>query len=122
MPGLCMICTNIFPCLLDNAPNHDYIVGWLDTMHGGKSLGRGQIHAANYLHGNEDPNPQETMKLKNQILPPRIFGVFPKSILYLFMIAICEQSGLVGSQHSEVYCLASQTYFPPVSCGISFPA
>lgn len=71
--------------LLDNAPNYDYIVGWMDTTHGGKTLGRGQIHAANYLHGNEDPNPQETMKLSNQILPPRIFGVFPKSILYLFM-------------------------------------
>ncbi|RPJ49746.1 MAG: FAD-binding oxidoreductase, partial [Methanobacteriota archaeon] len=61
--------------LLDNAPNYDYIVGWLDTMTGGKSLGRGQIHAANYLHGIEDPNPQKTMQLSNQILPPRIFGV-----------------------------------------------
>lgn len=71
--------------LLDHAPNYDYIVGWMDTTHGGKTLGRGQIHAANYLHGDEDPNPQETMKLSNQILPPRIFGVFPKSILYLFM-------------------------------------
>jgi decaprenylphospho-beta-D-ribofuranose 2-oxidase len=71
--------------LLDGAPDHDYIVGWMDTMNGGKSLGRGQIHAADYLHGNEDPNPQETIKLKYQVLPPYIFGVFPKSILYLFM-------------------------------------
>jgi FAD/FMN-containing dehydrogenase len=71
--------------LLDHAPDYDYIVGWMDTTHGGKTLGRGQIHAASYLHGGDDPNPQETMRLENQILPPRIFGVFPKSILYMFM-------------------------------------
>ena len=57
-----------------------------------RSLGRGQIHAANYLHGNEDPNPQETMKVSNQILPPRIFGVFPKSILHYVHDPVCEQS------------------------------
>jgi len=71
--------------LLDKAPNHDYTVGWMDTMNGGQSLGRGQIHAANYLHGDDDPDPQKTMRLDQQILPPRIFGVFPKSILYMFM-------------------------------------
>ena len=79
--------------LLDNAPNYDYIVGWLDTTNGGKSLGRGQIHAANYLHGNEDPDPQKTMQLNNQVLPSRIFGVFPKSILYLFMIPFANNVG-----------------------------
>ena len=79
--------------LLDKAPHHDYIVGWMDTMNGGKSLGRGQIHAANYLHGNEDPHPQQTMKLENQILPPRIFGVFPKSSLYLFMMPFANNLG-----------------------------
>ena len=79
--------------LLDHAPNYDYIVGWMDTMNGGKSLGRGQIHAANYLHGNEDPDPQKTMRLNNQVLPPRIFGVFPKSILYLFMIPFANNLG-----------------------------
>ena len=82
--------------LLDKAPHHDYTVGWMDTTHGGKSLGRGQIHAANYLHGNEDPNPPKTMQLNNQVLPPRIFGVFPKSILYLFMIPFANNLGWSG--------------------------
>jgi len=82
--------------LLDKAPNYDYVVGWLDTMNGGKSLGRGQIHAANYLHGNEDPNPQKTMQLNSQILPPRIFGVFPKSNLYLFMRPFVNNLGWWG--------------------------
>ena len=82
--------------LLEHAPSYDYIVGWLDTTHGGKSLGRGQIHAANYLHGKEDPDPQQTMQLNNQILPPRIFGVFPKSILYLFMRPFVNNLGWWG--------------------------
>jgi hypothetical protein len=79
--------------ILDHAPGHDYIVGWMDTMNGGKILGRGQIHAAHYLHGNEDPNPEKTMRLNNQVLPSHIFGVFPKSILYLFMIPFANDLG-----------------------------
>ena len=79
--------------LLDQAPHHDYIVGWMDTMNGGTSLGRGQIHAADYVHGDEDPNPQKTMQLSNQVLPPRIFGVFPKSILYIFMRPFANNLG-----------------------------
>src|SRR6266496_5322881 len=79
--------------ILEKAPHFDYTVGWMDTMNGGKSLGRGQIHAANYLHGNEDPNPRKTMQLNNQILPPRIFGVFPKSILYIFMMPFANNLG-----------------------------
>lgn len=79
--------------LVDQAPHHDYIVGWMDTMNGGTSLGRGQIHAADYVHGDEDPNPQKTMQLNNQVLPPRIFGVFPKSILYIFMRPFANNLG-----------------------------
>lgn len=79
--------------LHDGAPGNDYIVGWLDTFAGGRSLGRGQIHAARYLHEGEDPNPRTTMQLKNQILPPRIFGVFPKSILHYFMAPFANNLG-----------------------------
>lgn len=79
--------------LQDGAPNNDYIVGWLDTFASGHSLGRGQIHAARYLHEGEDPKPQETMKLKNQILPPYIFGVFPKAWLYQFMKPFANNLG-----------------------------
>ncbi len=82
--------------LQDGAPNADYIVGWLDTMNGGKSLGRGQIHAAHHIHEGEDPNPQKTMKLENQILPPYIFGVFPKSMLYVFMRPFVNNLGWWG--------------------------
>ena len=100
--------------LFENAPKYDYIVGWLDTMHGGKSLGRGQIHAANYLHGREDPNPQVTMQLKNQVLPPRIFGVFPKSILYLFMMPFANNLGWWGvSTAKYIASLRKHTFRQP---------
>jgi FAD/FMN-containing dehydrogenase len=89
--------------LLAKAPDHDYIVGWMDTMNGGKSLGRGQIHAADYLHDNADPNPRQTMQLSNQVLPPRIFGVFPKSILYLFMRPFANNLGWWGVNTAKYF-------------------
>ena len=79
--------------LLANAPDCDYIVGWLDCMVSGKALGRGQIHAARYLRDGEDPNARETMQLKNQVLPARIMGIFPKSILYVFMRPFANNLG-----------------------------
>ena len=71
--------------LLENAPNYDYVVGWLDATTGGRALGRGQTHSARYLQEGEDPQAEKTMSMKNQVLPARILGVFPKSIVYVFM-------------------------------------
>lgn len=82
--------------LLENAPHYDYIVGWLDTVQGGKNLGRGQIHAANNLKEGEDPNAHETMKLSYQHLPDRLFGVMPKSMLHYFMNPFLNNLGVWG--------------------------
>ena len=71
--------------LLEHAPHYDYIVGWLDTTASGQNIGRGQIHAANNLKEGEDPNASQTLRLENQSLPPRLFGVMPKSLLHYFM-------------------------------------
>jgi len=79
--------------LLENAPNYDYIVGWLDTFASGKSLGRGQIHASRNLQEGEDPKAQETMKLSYQHLPDRLFGVMPKSLLHYFMTPLVNNFG-----------------------------
>ena len=76
----------------DNAPSYDYIVGWLDTI----TIGHGQIHATNYLHEGDDPNPQETIKLENQNLPSRLFGVMPKSLLHYFMTPFVNDLGWWG--------------------------
>jgi decaprenylphospho-beta-D-ribofuranose 2-oxidase len=79
--------------LLEHAPDHDYIVGWLDTFARGKSLGRGQIHAANSLKEGEDSNAHATMQLSYQHLPDRLFGVMPKSLLHHFMNPFVNNMG-----------------------------
>jgi decaprenylphospho-beta-D-ribofuranose 2-oxidase len=100
--------------LQDGAPNYDYIVGWLDGIAGGKSIGRGQIHAARYVHEGEDPNPQETMKIKNQILPPRIFGVFPKGLLHYFMSPFMNNFGTWGINTAKyIASLRTHTFRQP---------
>jgi decaprenylphospho-beta-D-ribofuranose 2-oxidase len=72
--------------LEDEAPNYDYIVGWLDTI----TSDHGQIHAANYVH--DDPDPAK-MQLSYQTLPSRLFGVMPKSLLHYFMTPFVNNLG-----------------------------
>lgn len=86
--------------LLDGAPEHDYIVGWLDATAGGKGLGRGQIHAADTLQegdapaGCDGPNAKKTMQVEYQTLPSTMFGVFPKSIIHYFMAPFMVNPGV----------------------------
>jgi len=80
--------------LLEHAPDHDYIVGWLDTTARGRSLGRGQIHAGRNLREGEDAQAQETMKLTYQHLPDRLFGVMPKALLHYFMNPFLNNFGV----------------------------
>ncbi|MEW5989497.1 MAG: FAD-binding protein, partial [Chloroflexota bacterium] len=67
---------------LDDA---DYLVGWLDAFAGGRSLGRGQIHVGRHLRPGEDPYPQQSLRLSHQHLPPNLFGVLPRSVMWLLM-------------------------------------
>ncbi len=71
----------------------DYLVGWVDTMVGGQALGRGQVHAADYLREDEDPAPARTLSLDYQTLPDTFFGLVPKSILYQFMRPFANNLG-----------------------------
>ena len=75
-----------------DAPKYDYIVGWLDCI----TVGHGQIHATNYLHEGEDPEPQTTIQLAYQHLPSRLFGVMPKSLLHYFMTPFVNNIGWWG--------------------------
>jgi decaprenylphospho-beta-D-ribofuranose 2-oxidase len=72
--------------LLVGAPDHDYIVGWLDTI----TSDHGQIHAANYVHDDTDPS---KMQVSYQTLPGRMFGVIPKSLLHYFMTPFVNNLG-----------------------------
>ncbi len=66
-------------------PRADYLVGWIDAFPGGRSMGRGQIHQANYLPPGADPNPRQTLRLDNQHLSDTMFGLVPRSIMWRFM-------------------------------------
>jgi decaprenylphospho-beta-D-ribofuranose 2-oxidase len=76
-----------------SAPGHNYTVGWLDPMAGGKGLGRGQLHTADYLAPGEDPESARTLQVDYQTLPPKFFGVVPKSILHYFMAPFGNNPG-----------------------------
>lgn len=71
--------------ILEAAPQHDDTVGWLEATAGGKGLGRGQLHTADYLHEGEDAEASKTLQVSYQTLPSRFFGLVPKSILHYFM-------------------------------------
>ncbi len=80
--------------LFEHAPDHDYIVGWLDTTARGRNLGRGQIHASRNLKEGADPDAQKNMQLSYQHLPDRLFGVMPKSLLHYFMNPFLNNAGV----------------------------
>jgi decaprenylphospho-beta-D-ribofuranose 2-oxidase len=63
----------------------DYLVGWVDTTAGGRSIGRGQLHTAHYLHADDEPEPAGSLSLSHQVLPDTLFGIVPKSIMWRFM-------------------------------------
>jgi decaprenylphospho-beta-D-ribofuranose 2-oxidase len=65
----------------ERLPVADYLVGWVDCFARGKSLGRGQVHSAHYLHEGEDPDGAASFQVARQGLPSTIMGL-PKSELW----------------------------------------
>ncbi len=77
----------------DRQADSDYLVGWVDCLARGKKLGRGLVHQAKYLHEGEDPRPFDHMNVTDQGLPDKLFGVIPKSMMYLFMSPFVNNLG-----------------------------
>ncbi len=69
----------------DDGKENDYVVAWLDATKRGKSLGRGQMHTANYLSPEEGAHDQQSFHLDKQDISPNIMGIVPRSIVPLFM-------------------------------------
>ncbi len=67
------------------AHENDYIVGWIDCLKGGTGLGRGQMHAGDYLPPEADPAPARSLSIDHQTLPDTLFGLIPKSLLHQLM-------------------------------------
>jgi decaprenylphospho-beta-D-ribofuranose 2-oxidase len=74
-------------------PHSDYLVGWVDCLAEGASLGRGEIHQANYLTADEDPMGPASFHTERQTLPTRIMG-FPKGKLWPFMRPFMNNYGV----------------------------
>jgi FAD/FMN-containing dehydrogenase len=73
----------------------DYLVGWLDSFAGGKAIGRGLIHQANYLHEGEDPQPAQSLRVVNQELPDTFFfDLVPKAIMWRMMKPMVNDFGM----------------------------
>lgn len=73
---------------------YEYVVGWLDGHARGASLGRGAIHAAQLLPKGYDPQPELSLALERQILPPYLMGVFPKAWMWFFFQFFNFQLGM----------------------------
>ena len=74
--------------------NSDYLVGWLDAFAKGDKLGRSELHRATHLRQDEDPNPHQTMRIQNQQLGENIFGIIPRSIIWMFQRPFWNHYGL----------------------------
>lgn len=72
----------------------DYLVGWIDCFAKGDGLGRGQVHAARYLHAAEDMNPAQSLRVEKQELPDSLFGIIPKSLMWRMMKPISNDFGM----------------------------
>ncbi len=84
----------MFAYFHEYAADSDYIVGWIDSLADGKSLGRGDVHRAHYLPPGADPHPAQTLRLENQHLGPNLFGIVPRSIVWLFMRPMFSNLGV----------------------------
>lgn len=84
----------MFSFFQEYAADSDYIVGWIDSIARGGHAGRGDVHRANYLPEGADPNPAQTLRLDNQHLGPNLFGLVPRSIIWLFMRPMMSDLGL----------------------------
>lgn len=96
--------------VLEAAPKHDYVVGWLDSTARGKALGRGQMHLADYLAPGEDPHPEDSLRVDFQTLPDRFFGLVPKHWLPTLMRPFMNRPGLKLVNTAKYYTGRSRRY------------
>lgn len=79
----------------------DYLVGWVDAFPGGRRNGRGLIHEAYYLGEGEDEKAEASWTRAEQELPSRIFGIVPKSWIWLGLWAFMNRPGMRLVNHAK---------------------
>jgi FAD/FMN-containing dehydrogenase len=85
----------------DAEKENDYVVGWVDCTAGGRRMGRGQMHSANYLKPGEDPHPARSLNADSQDLPDNILGLVPKSMVWKFMRLAMSNIGTWGGNTAK---------------------
>ncbi len=93
----------MFDFFAANLERSNYIVGWIDAFAKGESLGRGDAHLANYLPPGADPNPQQTLSLEHQSITDTLFGLFPKSAMWMFMRPFMNNLGTTFINTAKYY-------------------
>jgi decaprenylphospho-beta-D-ribofuranose 2-oxidase len=83
----------IFKIFDDWQDKSDYLVGWIDAFASGKGLGRGLVHMAHQVQPGVDANPQALMTVEAQTLPSRLFGIIPKSWMWLLFWPFANNLG-----------------------------
>ncbi len=73
------------------APESDYLVAWVDCF---DPNARSVIHTARNLGPGEDPGMPGTLAIEAQDLPPKIFGVVPRSLVALGMTPFGNPAGM----------------------------
>jgi decaprenylphospho-beta-D-ribofuranose 2-oxidase len=72
----------------------DYLVGWIDGFARGPALGRGLVHAAYHLPPGADRRAAQTLRPTHQELPPTLFGMLPKSAMWMLMRPLTNDLGV----------------------------
>ncbi|MCB2155821.1 FAD-binding oxidoreductase [bacterium] len=87
----------------DRVDESDYLVGWVDCFPGGRSLGRGIVHQAGYTVEEDPRRLRESLQVAAQELPEHIMGVFPKSLMYLFLTPFVNDLGMRAINFAKFY-------------------
>lgn len=98
----------------DRVPESDYLVGWIDAMAGGRAAGRGIVHQAGYLAEGADPEPREFLASRAQDLPDRMFGLVPKSLMWVPLSLFVNNPGMrfvnMAKFHSSILAPRGHRY------------
>lgn len=83
-----------FACFEEHADNADYLVAWLDAFASGAQTGRGLVHVAWQLPKGEDKEGEQLLAPHKQELPSTLFGVIPKSWMWMLMKPFSNPLGM----------------------------
>ena len=83
----------IFQIFREWQDKSDYLVGWIDAFATGNAAGRGLVHMAHQLPQGAVADPSPRMTVAAQSLPSRLFGIIPKSWMWVLFWPFANNLG-----------------------------